>query len=164
MASSSEGVQKKKRAWRKPREAVGPGVLLETSSEAKPRQKLARISHREAEQENTPTADPKGDEAMDTADLGTEASEEASREKESSSSNGMRNRDERSEGGSEQRRKEGGGAALSSPSATNLVEIDGSVLEGVSQDPFQIAAYLYILYMRRSGVLVHKLAHSPAIF
>ena len=147
MASSSEGVQKKKRAWRKPREAVGPGVLLETSSEARPRQKLIRISHREAEQENSPTA-AKGDEAMDTSDLGMEASGGASREKESSSGNGMRNRDERSEGGSEQRRKEGGGAELSSPSATNLVEIDGSVLEGVShyiQYSFQIAC-LHILY------------------
>ena len=129
--ASSEGVRKKKRAWRKPREEIGPGVLLETSSEAKP-QKLARISHREPEQKNTPSL--KGDEAMDTSEIQAPG---AGGEKESSS-NGMRNWDETGEGGLEQRHEKGGGAALSAssssgaPSAATPVEIDGSVLEGVS--------------------------------
>ena len=131
--ASSEGVQKKKRAWRKPREAVGPGVLLETSSEAKP-QKLARISHRESEQKNTPS--PKDDEAMETAE--TQEPEAGGMKESSSSSDGARNWDE-TQGGLEQKHEEGGGAALPSvslssgaPSAATLVEIDGSVLEGVS--------------------------------
>ena len=139
--ASSDGVrvQKKKRAWRKPREAVGPGVLQETTSESKP-QKLARFSHREPEHKNDSpiTASQKDDEAMDISE--TQASGGASGEKESSSGNGMRNWDETREGGLEQRHEEGGGAALSgslpsesplAPAAT-VVEIDGSVLEGVS--------------------------------
>ena len=136
--ASAEGVQKKKRAWRKPREAVGPGVLLETSSEAKP-PKLARISHREPEQGNTPIASPKGDDTMDTSETQASAAGGASGDG-GGSSNGMRNRDETGEGGLERRHEEGGGAALSTSSsseassaaATTVIEIDGSVLEGVS--------------------------------
>lgn len=128
--ASSEGVQKKKRAWRKPREAVGPGVLLETSSEAKP-QKLARFSHREPGQNSTPS---QAGEAMDTPE--TQAAG-ANGEKESSRG-GTMNWDETGQGGLEQRLDKGGGASslasLSSgaPAAATLVEIDGSVLEGVS--------------------------------
>ena len=134
--ASSDGVrvQKKKRAWRKPREAVGPGVLQEITSESKP-QKLARFSHREPEHKNDSQKD---DEAMDISE--TQASGGASEEKESSSGNGVGNWDETREGRLERRHEEGGGAALSgflpsesplAPAAT-VVEIDGSVLEGVS--------------------------------
>lgn len=129
--ASSEGVQKKKRAWRKPREAIGPGVLLETSSEAKP-QKLARFSHREPGQNSTPS---QHSEAMDTTE--TEAAG-ASGEKESSDGS-MRNWNETGHGELEQRLERGGGASSSvslssgAPSSASLVEIDGSVLEGVSR-------------------------------
>ena len=130
--ASSEGVQKKKRAWRKPREETGPGVLLDKSSasEAKP-QKLARISHREPEQNNTPSL--KGDEGMDTSETqapGTGGEKE-------SSGNGMRNWD-KTQGRLEQKHEKVGGVALlaslssGASSAATPVEIDGSLLEGVS--------------------------------
>ena len=127
--ASSEGVQKKKRAWRKPREAIGPGVL-ETSSETKP--KLARIGHTEE-----PTQKKShGGETMDSAESQTCGS---SGEKEGSSDD-TRNWNETEQGRLEQRHDKGGGASVSAsltsqPPVAALVEIDGSVLEGVSHDP-----------------------------
>lgn len=125
--ASGESVQRKKRAWRKPREAIGPGVL-ETSSETKP--KLARFGQREQRQTST-CSSCHGSETMGTAAEIVGANGE---ETERSSSGMMRNRNGTLEQSHES--KDGGAelsTSLSSMASTAaVVEIDGSVLEGVS--------------------------------
>ena len=123
MASCEQGGQKKKRAWRKPREAIGPGVL-ETSSETKP--KLARISQEPGEKSTSAPDQRRGTSAA-TSEQQISPSPAGAREKGS----GSHDRGE-TQGKLEQEQKGGGEpSSVSSLTTAAPLEIDGSVLEGV---------------------------------
>ena len=139
--ASSEGGQKRKRAWRKPREAIGPGVVETVSSEKKP--SLTRIRRGDSRGENEGTTPPS--ETMDTT---AATPEEQSRLTEVKVyGDGVVARNEKklrkeetaggSDGASSKTPTSSGGSDVASSSetppstSTVPVEIDGSVLEGV---------------------------------
>ena len=126
MESSAVG-KKRKRAWRKPREAIGPGVL-ETSTETRP--SLTRIIQ---EGEKNP-ATSRGTEPMDTSAATPNKQVPTAENIEDSGNGGGRGwtqegRKEQVRGGSS--RGQEAAAVISPPPSTAVVEIDGSVLEGV---------------------------------
>ena len=147
--ASSEGGQRRKRAWRKPREAIGPGVP-EATAESKP--KLTRFTREHGE---TPVAlvagkgmdasSPPPEERMDTSSAaeGTKPARQSSteekkrervREKGAQGVEGKKKksaeRDDQMNGGPSTG-VAGATVSVTTP-PTDLVEIDGSVLEGVS--------------------------------
>ena len=153
--ASSEGGQKRKRAWRKPREAIGPGVVETVSSEKKP--SLTRIRRGDSRGESEGTTHPS--ETMDTSAATPEEQSRLTEVKghggEVVARNGKKLRKEETAGGSEVASSKtppssggsdgassktppssGGSDGVSSsetpPSSSTVpVEIDGSVLEGV---------------------------------
>ena len=129
---SSEVGKKRKRAWRKPREAIGPGVL-ETSTKTRP--SLTRIIRKEGEKT---AAASLGVEPMDTSSA-TPGKQVSTAGCIADSGNGGGRGLAQQGGGEEQVRGGSSGeqkaaAVISSPPSTSetaVVEIDGSVLEGV---------------------------------
>ena len=122
--------KKRKRAWRKPREAIGPGVL-ETSVKTRP--SLTRIIQREGEKTAavSPSVEP-----IDTSAATSGKQVSTTGHIVDSGTGGGRGStqgggEEQVRGGSSEEQK--AAVAISSPpsTATAVVEIDGSVLEGV---------------------------------
>lgn len=151
-----DGGKRKKRAWRKPREAIGPGVL-ETSSDSKP--SLAKIIRQESEREEKRTPSP-ASEAMDTAAAEQGEQETSSEVKDRVASGGDGSGGVSQRVGVEQKKqkKMGGageiavttskatasGSLLAQSSTAAPVEIDGAVLEGVSVERYNMYVQINI--------------------
>ena len=128
MASSEVG-KKRKRAWRKPREAIGPGVL-DTSTETKP-----NIAQQEGE---TSPVSEKMDIPATTPEKEVSAADSDGSAQGRASGGSGESQIRHGEVGEGQKRggvveKPTAAASVTlTPPSTAPVEIDGSVLEGVS--------------------------------